>query len=138
MTNNALASTTWNKKVVLLQTARTYVHATDGEMVPVRLLFDNGSQISSLTNSLNTRLSLKPLKKEVVYLNIFGNDSFRRQNCDLLKDKLQGKTNEVIETVALGFHTICSPSPRAINLHQYPYLQHLDLANCQATSHNSE
>ena len=123
---------------MLLQTARTYAHASDGEMVPVRVLFDNGSQRSYLINSLKTRLSLKPLKKEVINLNVFGNNSFKRQNCDLVKVKLQGKSNEVIEIVALGFHTICSPLPRAINLHQYPYLQHLDLADCQATSHNSE
>ena len=64
--------------MVLLQIARTYAHAIDGEVVPVRVLFDNGSQRSYLTNSLKTRLGLKPLKKEVVNLNVFGSDSFRR------------------------------------------------------------
>ena len=68
-------------------------------------------------------------------MNVFGNDLFRRQNCDLVKVKLQGKSNEVIEIVALGFHTICSPLPRPINLQSVS----LPLtADCQATSHNSE
>ena len=84
---------------MLLQTARTYAHATDGEMVPARVLFHNGSQRSYLTNSLKTRLSLKSLKKEVVNLNVFGNDSFGKQKCDLVKVKLQGKSNKVIEIV---------------------------------------
>ena len=52
--------------------------------------------------------------------------------------KLQGRSNEVIEILALGFHTICSPLPRAINLYQYPHLQHLDLANCLTNSDNSK
>ena len=122
---------------MLLQTARTYAHTMDGEVVPMRVLFDNGSQRSYLTNSLKTRLDLKPLKKEVVNLNVFGSDSFRRQTYDLVEVKLQGRSNDVIEIVALGFHTICSPLPRGINLYQYP-LQHLDLADCLANSDNSK
>ena len=117
--NNAVTSTRRNKRMVLLQTARTFAHASDGEAVPVRVLFDNGSQRSYLTNSLKTRLGLKPLKKEIVNLNVFGSDSFRRQTCDLVKVKLQGRSNEMFEIVALGFHTICSSLPRAINLYQY-------------------
>ena len=78
------------------------------------------------------------MKKEVVNLNDFGNDTFRRQTCDLVKVKLHCKSSDVIEIVALGFHIICSPLPRAINLHQYPYLQHLDLADCQVNTRNSE
>lgn len=101
-TNNALTSTTRNKKMLLLQTARTYAHALDGEVVPVWMLFDNGSQRSYLTNSLKTRLGLKPLKKEVVNLNV----SFKRQTCDLVKVKLQGKSNEIFEFIAFGFHII--------------------------------
>ena len=124
--------------MVLLQTARTLAHASDGEVVPVRVLFDNGSQRSYLTNSLKTRLGLKPLKKEVVNLNVFGSDSFKRQTCDLVKVKLQGKSNEIFEIIALGFHTICSPLPRAINLYQHRKLQHLDLADCAASDNSGQ
>ena len=116
ISDHVLSSTTQCKKVMLLQTARAYAHATDGEMVPVRVLFDNGSQRSYLTNSLKMRLGLKPLKKEVVNLNVFGSDSFRKQICELVSVKLQGRCNEVVKIVALGFHTICSPLPRAVNL----------------------
>ena len=103
---SALTSTTRSKKMVLLQTARTYAHARDGEVAPVRVLLDNGSQRSYLTNSLKTRLGLKPLKKEIVNLNVFEYDSFRKQICDLVKVKLQCRRNEVIEIIALGFQTM--------------------------------
>ena len=88
-----------------------------------------------MTNSLKTRLGLKPLKKEVVNLNVFGSDSFKRQTCDLVKVKLQGKSNEIFEIIALGFHTIWSPLPRAINLYQY---QHLDLVDCAASDNSGQ
>ena len=120
--------------MVLLQTAQTYAYASNGEMVPVRVLFDNGSQRSYLTNSLKIRLGLKPQRKEVVNLNVFGNNGFKRQTCDLVTIKLQTKESEDIQLTALAFHTICSPLPRAVNIHQYPSLQSLDLADCLTTN----
>ena len=140
-TDSSMTTSTRSKKVVLLQTAQAYAHASNGEMVPVRILFDNGSQRSYLTNSLKIRLGLKSQRKEVVNLNVFGNDGFQRQTCDLVTVKLQTRENENIQLTALAFHTICSPLPRAINIHQYPSLQSLHLADCltaqETVSHHS-
>jgi len=129
-TNSSLTTNNRSKQVVLLQTAQTYAYATNGEMIPVRILFDNGSQRSYLTNFLKIRLGLKPQKKEVVNLNVFGSEGFKRQTCDLMTVKLRTRVNEDIQLTALAFHTICSPLPRAVNIHQYPSLQKLDLADC--------
>ena len=134
ITDSSLTTSTRSKRVVLLQTAQTYAYASNGEMVPVRVLFDNGSQRSYLTNSLKIRLGLKPQRKEVVNLNVFGNNGFKRQTCDLVTIKLQTKESEDIQLTALAFHTICSSLPRAVNIHQYPSLQSLDLADCLTTN----
>ena len=79
-------------------------------MVPVRVLFDNGSQRSYLTNSLKIRLGLKPQRKEVVNLNVFGNNGCKRQTCDLVTIKLQTKESEDIQLTALAFQLTTSQS----------------------------
>jgi len=116
--------------VVLLQTAQAYAHATNGKMIPARILFDNKSQRLYLTNSLKIRLGLKTQKKEVVNLNVFGSEGFKRQTCGLVTVKLHTRVNEDIQLTALAFHTICLPLPRAVNIHQYPSSQELNLADC--------
>ena len=47
---------------VLLQTARTFAYSVDEELVSVRVLLDNGSQYSYITNDLSASLCLKPIK----------------------------------------------------------------------------
>ena len=47
---------------VLLQTARTFAYSVDEELVSVRVLLDNGSQRSYITNDLSAHLGLKPIK----------------------------------------------------------------------------
>ena len=143
ITDSSLTTSIRSKQMVLLQTAQTYAHATNGEKVPVRVLFDSGSQRSYLTNQLKMRLGLKPLKKEVVNLNVFGSEGFKRQACDLVTVRLHTKVQEDVELTALAFHTICSPLPRAVNIHQYPSLRELELADSlppsgMARNHNSE
>ena len=118
-----------NKVKILLQTARTQAYAVNGERIPVRVLFDSGSQKSYITNRLKTRLGLTPIKKELLNLNVFGSETTRKQNCDVVKVRLQGRYNEDAEILALGFSTICSPLPRTVDLHQYPQLQELELAD---------
>ena len=118
------------KVKVLLQTARTQAYAVNGEKVPVRVLFDSGSQKSYITNQLKARLGLTPIKKELLNLNVFGSVTTRKQSYDVVKVKLQGKYNEDAEILALGFSTICSPLPRTVELHQYPQLRELELADC--------
>ena len=61
------------RQLVLLQTARAV--ATNGvksRIENVRILFDNGSQRSYITDSLRTRLGLSPVRKKKLNLNTFG------------------------------------------------------------------
>ena len=60
---NAIVNTTSQmegKQVVLLQTAQVEV-VGETATVPVRLLLDNGSQLSYITTSLKSKLNLKPV-----------------------------------------------------------------------------
>ena len=77
-----------SKQVILQQTAQVEAvgeHAT----VPVRLLLDNGSQLSYITTSLRSRLKLKPVRQERLALNTFGSDSFTARGCDVVNLTLQ-------------------------------------------------
>ena len=51
-----------SKSNMLLQTACIFTYSVDEELIPVRVLMDNGSQRSYVTNSLSARLGLRPLK----------------------------------------------------------------------------
>jgi hypothetical protein len=93
---------------VLLQTARTTATNSNGSRsAKVRILFDSGSQRSYISNSLKTRLNLKPVKNETLNLNTFGNSKFRKQNCDLVEFNLEGKDHGKLTIKALSFPVIC-------------------------------
>ena len=61
--------------------------------VPVRMLLHDGSQKSYITNSLETQLNLKPVKKQMVYLNTFGSDHYQKHVLDFVRLKLKGQFN---------------------------------------------
>lgn len=72
-------------KLVLLQTARALAaNESTGRSANVHILFDTGSQRSYVTDSLTNRLKLKPLGKERLHLNTFGDHSFRTKTCDVV------------------------------------------------------
>ena len=69
---------------VLLQTARAY--AVNGSTsIPVRILFDTGSQRSYVTNDVARRLRLTPVKRDTLNLSTFGTNKSKRQSCELYK-----------------------------------------------------
>ncbi len=77
-----------SKGTVLLQTARAV--ARDGKKsIPVRVLFDTGSQRTYITNSVQKRLNLKPTSKETLNLNTFGDNTFKGESCDVYKLTLE-------------------------------------------------
>ena len=118
-------------KLVLLQTACAIAFNDDtGRSISVRVLFDTGSQISYVTDALVRRLNLKPLKREKLQLNMFGELGFKGKTCDLVKVHLRALgTNEVVQLKALQFHAICSSVPNPVNLDNFPKLLLLDLAD---------
>ena len=135
---NTTTTVSKERRSVLLQTATTTVQSSNGSRpVTARILFDSGSQRSYITNSLKAKLGLVPVKSETVNLNTFGDKRFSKQLCDLVQVSLQGK-NGFDSISALCFPKICSPLSTTINIHQYPHLQDLELADCYITNeHNS-
>ena len=116
-----------SKQVILLQTAQMEAvgeHAT----VPVRLLLDNGSQLSYITTSLRSRLKLKPVER--LALNTFGSDSFTARGCDVVNLTLQRPGfNERLEIMARTSPVIRLNLPVPVNVNTYTHLQGLDLAD---------
>ena len=70
---------------VLLQTAQTFAFSVGNSTVPVRILFDNGSQRSYITKKLKVKLSLTPIRQETLHLNVFGSESCNRRKCDVVR-----------------------------------------------------
>ena len=96
------------------------------------MLLDDGSQKSYITNSLKTRLKLKPVKKQTVYLNTFGSDHYQKHVLDVVKLKLKGQFNgywNEIEVSALCVPEICTSLPASVDLEKYAYLQGYELAD---------
>jgi len=60
---------------VLLQTARAFACSKEGGVSAK--LFDTGSQRTYVTEALCRRLHLKPVKKEKLHLNTFGEPMFK-------------------------------------------------------------
>ena len=123
---------------VLLQTARA--NAVNGSTsVPVRILFDTGSQRSYVTNNVITKLRLTPIKRETLNLNTFGNNKSKRRSCELFKFHIQKpKSGENIELRAINFPTICSPVNSEVRIEDYPHLKDLELADFDPNSNGEK
>ena len=121
---------------VLLQTARPY--AVNGSTsIPVRILFDTGSQRSYVTNDVARRLRLNPVKRETLNLNTFGTNKSKRQSCELYKFNIQ-KQKQSIEMKAINFSTICSPVNAEVRAENYKHLKGLELANFDPNSNGDK
>ena len=97
-------SSTKVKGDVLLQTATTIATNHDrSKSVPVRILFDNGSQRSYVTDSLKSKLGLSSTSSETLHLNTFGENAYRKQRCQVVTLPLKTKTDEFVEISALSF-----------------------------------
>ena len=133
-TATVTTTTTKTRPQVLLQTAVTYAKSPNGSnSIPVRVLLDSGSQRSYVTNSLRKRLGLPTIKTETLNLNTFGNDTFTKQQCDMVRLSLKGNDRDRLIT-ALCFLKICSPLTTTINPNQYPHLQQLKLSDLNIVS----
>ena len=117
-----------SKQVVLLQTAQVEA-VGEHDVIPVRILWDNGSQLSYITTSFKSRLRLNTVQQEKLSLNTFRNDSFTIRGCDLVRVILQRPGfNERLEIMAGTSPVICSSLPALVNVNKYAHLQSLDLA----------
>ena len=119
-----------SKGTVLLQTASAIARNEDStKSTRVKILFDNGSQRSYVTDNLKSKLGLKSTKKEMLHLNTFGEKTFRKQKCDVLTLFLEDANEETSRVCVLSFPTICSPLPSRVDANNYPHLHGLKLAD---------
>ena len=128
-----------NRKHVLLQTARAIATNEDGsKTTTARILFDTGSQRSYITDDLRRRLGLNAIKTETLHLNTFGDNKHQRKSCQVFNVSLRGCNGEEMQISALNFPVICSPLPTSIDLHDYPHLRELDLADLPESSNTQD
>lgn len=121
---------------ILLQTAiAVATNEENTKSIKVRILFDNGSQRSYITDSLKSKLGLKPTATETLHLNTFGEKVYRKQKCQVVTLPLRTE-NECIKISALCFPAICSPLPQSIDVKEYPQLQDLHFADSFEDQHS--
>ena len=79
-----------NRQTIMLQTARVMAFGeSDSQSVPARILFDNGSQMSYISEQLQKQLNLRPVRVEKIHLNTFGSTGYKTQSCKIVKLFLQ-------------------------------------------------
>ena len=120
-----VSGTVKSKHEVMLKTARVLGQCQESEKsVPVRLLLNDCSQKSYVTNSLKVQSNLKPIRKQTVYLNTFGNNNYQKQVLDVvslnLKGQFNGYRNEV-EITTLCVPEICTPLLANIDIDKFPF-----------------
>ena len=121
---------------VVLQTATAMARGTSNSMaVPVRILFDGGSQRSYITKDLRDRLGLSPKRVETLNLSTFGDKVYRKQRCELVELELFKGDGDSLNISALTFPQICSALPSKVDLTDCPAFESLDLAS-DASCHN--
>ena len=118
-----------NNQTVLLQTARAISISAYGT-VPIRALLDNGSQLSYITTTLQSKLRLEPIRREKLHLNTFGSNTFATKACDVVRLSLQRPgQSDTIEIIACTSPTICSSLPALVDVTKYAHLTDLELAD---------
>ena len=124
------SSQTITSENILLQTARTFAFRDNqSKMVPVKILFDSGSQRSYITDELRSKLDLKVKGKETLNLNTFGSNRYHIQSCTHVKVKLGTKDRKFIEISALSLYVVCSSVKTPVKVNAYTHLLGLELAD---------
>ena len=118
---------------MLLQTATALASKEDGtKTTRARILFDNGSHRSYVTQQLKLRLNLKSYKTETLHLNTFGEQKYRKQRCEVVKIRINKpgfSENDEVQISALSFPVICSAIPSKVDVSKFPHLESLELAD---------
>ena len=120
-----------NRGTILLQTAQAMaVNPTTDQFRRIRLLFDNGSQQSYVTEGLCTTLNLKPGHNERLQLNTFGDQNHQTKNCAVVQLELHGINSvDCTQVTALSFPAICTTLPSVVSTSDLPHLEGLELAD---------
>ena len=86
--------------------------------------------MSYITENLQVKLNLKPIKIERLHLNTFGTTSYKTQSCNIVRLSLQKPgCEEIVVIFALNSPVICSPLPSAVDSQRYSHLNGRDAPN---------
>ena len=107
-------------QIVLLQTARAVALDETGKIpIPVRMLFDTGSQRTYVTENLPSKLKLKIRStRKAKSQHNFGEARYKSQNCDLVHLQLKrpgSANNEAIDISALTFPVLFPTALKSTN-----------------------
>ena len=128
---SGLAAFSHIAKQVLLQTALAFVTEEGFQEIPVRILFDTGSQRSYIKKSIAEALNLDG-PAETLSICTFGGDVIKSKKMARVKFNIKGTqdTMKEIEIEALAINRICAPLQRMdIDLSKYQHLQGITLAD---------
>ena len=116
---------------MLLQTALAFVTEEGFQEIPVRVLFDTGSQRSYIKKSIAEALNLDG-PAETLSICTFGGDVIKSKNMARVRFNIKGTQDTMIEIEieALAINRICAPLQRMdIDLSKYQHLQGITLAD---------
>jgi len=118
----SLSKATTGRGVVALKTAQA-IAIGETKRLPTRILFDSGSQLSYVTNSLQEHLGLKPIRREKLRINTFGSSSFSASPCDIIKICIES---------ANGGETLCITAYTSPALHFPSWLMQAFMSTSKA------
>ena len=132
MEASSLTTTSIGKKgaSMLLQTAQAVVCNHDnGKRLRVRILLDNGSQRSYISEDVCKKLGLKSLGKHCLNLNTFGSGKVARKHCEVVSLDLETSSGEVVNISGLTYLVVCSPIPSKVDITEFSHLQGLQFGD---------
>ena len=107
-----------------------------------RVLFDNCSRKSFVTNYVKEQLKLPVIKSENISIKVFGSTKTNLEKFDVVQLKIQSCSSSnfrIIEAIVVP--TICSPlSGQFIELakNQYTHLNNIQLSDCKVNNSDSQ
>ena len=123
----------------LLQTAQTRAFNlnTQHPSIPVRIVFDNGSQQSYITESIAQELSLPTLGRQSLTVMTFGATDSRSQLCERVKLGLELKDGQTTQISLYTTPLICQPltyQPISLCQDKFEHIMDLELADTSETN----
>ena len=118
---------------VMLQTAVVVVkNPKDSKELKIKVLFDNGSQHSYISNRVANFLNLPSESVENICISKFRNNQTSNQNANVLTVQLKSKVEESIDLKVLSVPFICMPlknQPIKIAQREFENLREIDFAD---------
>ena len=117
----------------MLQTAVAIVkNPKDSKELKIKVLFDNGSQRSYISNRVANFLSLPSELFENIFISTFGNNQPSNQKANVVTVQLKSNVEESIDLKVLSVPFICMPlknEPIKITQKEFENLREIDFAD---------